>query len=150
MNANQKILTMKKSTICQTQTIFILEILNYSQIKNSNAAKYHVVQYFAPNKETSPEEYAHHMLYVYYPFRDEKELASGNPPTYAGKLAELGVAEVANQNYPLIEPFVSIVDDAFERLSSHNDNNMGRYDKQENDEVSDKHTEYSENLDRHF
>ena len=32
----------------------------------------YVFQYYVPNKETSPEEYAHHMLFLYYPFRDEK------------------------------------------------------------------------------
>ena len=46
----------------------------------------YVLQYYVPNKETKPEEYAHHMLFMYYPFRDEKELLSGNPPTYASKL----------------------------------------------------------------
>ena len=46
----------------------------------------YVLQCYVPNKETKPEEYAHHMLFSYYLFRDEKELLSGNPPTYAGKL----------------------------------------------------------------
>ena len=40
----------------------------------------YVLQYYVPNKETKPWEYAHHMLFMYYPFRDEKELLSGNPP----------------------------------------------------------------------
>ena len=31
-----------------------------------------VLQYYVPNKETKPEKYAHHMLFMYYPFRDEK------------------------------------------------------------------------------
>ena len=34
----------------------------------------YVLQYYVPNKETSPEEYAHHMFFMYYPLRDEKEL----------------------------------------------------------------------------
>ena len=55
------------------------------------------------------------MLFMYYPFRDEKELLSGNPPTYVSTLSEAGVIEVVNQNYSLIEPFATIVDDAFPR-----------------------------------
>ena len=43
----------------------------------------YVLQYYVPNKETKPEEYAHHMLFMCYLFRDEKELLRGNPPTYA-------------------------------------------------------------------
>ena len=87
------------------------------------------------------------MLFMYYPFRDEQGLLRGNPPTYAGILAGLGVAEVVNQNYPLVEPFALIVYNAFERLSPHTDNNMDPYGQQENDEVSNNHIQYSENLD---
>ena len=96
----------------------------------------YVLQYYAPNKGTKPEEYAHHMLFMYYPFRDEKELLSGNPPTYASKLSELGVIDLVNQNYSLVEPFTTIVDNTFLRLSSDNDNIMDLYDQQENDEVN--------------
>ena len=76
----------------------------------------YVLQYYVPNKETKPEEYAHHMLFSYYLFRDEKELLSGNPPTYASKLSEPGVTDLVNQNYSLVEPFATIVDNAFLRL----------------------------------
>ena len=30
----------------------------------------YVLQYYIPNKEFKPEEYPHHMLFMYYPFRD--------------------------------------------------------------------------------
>ena len=32
----------------------------------------YVLQHYVPNKETRPEEYPHHMLFMYYSFRDEK------------------------------------------------------------------------------
>ena len=101
----------------------------------------YVLQYYVPNKETKPEEYAHHMLFSYYLFRDEKELLSGNPPTYASKLSEPGVTDLVNQNYSLVEPFATIVDNAFLRLSSDIDNIMDPYGQQENDEVNDYLTE---------
>ena len=58
----------------------------------------YVLQYHVPNKETKPEENAYYMLFMYYPFRDKKELLSGNPPTSASKLSEPGVIDLVNQN----------------------------------------------------
>ena len=85
------------------------------------------------------------MLFMYYPFRDEKELLSGSPPRYIAKLAELGVIEVVNQSYSLFEPFAAILD-VFERINFDFDNNMDLYDKQD-DEVNDDCFEYSDNSD---
>ena len=78
----------------------------------------YVLKCFVPNKETKPEEYAHHMLLMYYPFKNEKKLLSGNPPTYASKLSEPEVIDLVNQNYSLVEPFATVVDNAFLRLGS--------------------------------
>ena len=95
----------------------------------------HVLQYYVPKKETSPKEYAYHILFIYYPFRDEKVLLSENPPTYVSKLSEPGVIEVVNQNYSLFEIFANTGDDAFLRISYDIDSNMGPYGQQGNDEV---------------
>ena len=85
--------------------------------KKGNATKRNMFySIFFPNKETKPEEYVHHTLFMYYPFRVEKELLSSNPPTYASKLSEPGVTDLVNQNYSLVEPFATIVDNAFLRL----------------------------------
>ena len=65
----------------------------------------YVLQYYVPNKENKPEEYAHLMLLMYYPFRDEKELPSGNPSTYVSKRSEPGEIDMVNQNYSLVESF---------------------------------------------
>ena len=54
----------------------------------------YVLQYYVPNKETSPEEYAYHMLFMYYPFRDEKEVLSGIAAIHSAKVAEPGVTEI--------------------------------------------------------
>ena len=53
------------------------------------------------------------MLFMYYPFRDEKELLSGNPTRYVSKLSEHGVIEVVNQNCFLVKLFATIVYNAF-------------------------------------
>ena len=75
------------------------------------------------------------MLFMYYPFRDEKLLLSENPPTYVNKLSEPGVTDVVNQNYSLFETSATIVDDTFLRISCDIDSNMGPYGQQGNDEV---------------
>ena len=62
----------------------------------------YVLQYYVTNKETKPEEYANHMLFMYCPFRDEKELLSGNPPIYVSKLSGPRVIDLVNQNYSLV------------------------------------------------
>ena len=81
------------------------------------------------------------MLFTYYPFGDEKVLLSGNPPTYASKPSETWVVDLVNQNYSLVEPFATIVDNKFLRLSSDIDNIMDSYGQQENDIVNDYLTE---------
>ena len=78
---------------------------------------------------------------MYYPFRDENELLSGNLATYESNFSELTVINLVNQNHSLVEPFASIVDNTFLRLSSDIDNIMDPYDQQENDEVNDYLTE---------
>ena len=39
-----------------------------------------------PNKFKEPESYAHHLLFMVYPFRDQCELKLGQPPSYASKI----------------------------------------------------------------
>ena len=85
------------------------------------------------------------MLFMPFPYRDEKELLSSILPIYSAKLAESGVIEVVSQNYFLVEPSAAIADDAFERISSHIDNNIDLYGQQKNDEVNDDRIEYSDN-----
>ena len=101
----------------------------------------YVLQYYVPNKETKPEEYAHHMLFMYYLFRDEKEQLSGNPPTNASKLSDSWVIDLVIQNYSLVEPYATIIDNAILRLSSDIDNIMDPYGQQKNDKVNDYLTE---------
>ena len=48
---------------------------------------------------------------------------------------------MVSQNYSLVEPFATIVDNEFLRLSSDIDNIMDPYSQQENDEVNDDLTE---------
>ena len=94
-----------------------------------------VLQFYVPNEQTQPEEYAHHMLFMYYPFRNENDLKSGNPPTYSNKLRESNVISLVNQNRARVEPFATIIDDAFERYTSELETNMDPFGQQDNDET---------------
>ena len=38
----------------------------------------YVLKYHAPNQHTHPEEYAHHLLFMHFPFRNENELKLNN------------------------------------------------------------------------
>ena len=55
--------------------------------------------------------------------------------------------EVVNQNYSFVEPFATIVDDTFLRITCRIDSDMDPYGQQENDEVNKDSIEYSGNLD---
>ena len=94
-----------------------------------------LLQFYVPNQQTQPEEYAHHMLFMYYPFRNENDLKSGNPPTYSNKLRESNVISLVNQNRARVEPFATIIDDAFERYTSELETNMDPFGQQDNDET---------------
>lgn len=47
----------------------------------------------------------------------------------------------------MVEPFATIVDEAFEKLNSVIHTNMDSYGQQENDEVNEESAEHSENWD---
>ena len=50
----------------------------------------YILKHYVPNKKTKAEKYAHHILFMYYPLRDERELLSRNPFTYASKFQNPG------------------------------------------------------------
>ena len=74
------------------------------------------MQFYIPNQQTQPEEYAHHLFFMYYPFGNKNDLKSGNTPTFNNKLTELDVISLVNQNRVRVEPFATIVDNVFEDI----------------------------------
>ena len=77
-----------------------------------------VLRYHVPNKCKDTEGYAHHLLFMFYPFRDECELMVGQPSSYSSKLSETAVIEVINNNKSLVEPYSYLVNDAFQNYRS--------------------------------
>ena len=94
-----------------------------------------ILWYFAPNKYWNYESYAHHLLLLFYPFRDESDLKVGIPPSYTNKIAEPGVIDIINTNRALIEPFSDAVDEALLQYSQTEMNNGKAMEKIENQEM---------------
>ena len=96
-----------------------------------------VLRFHTPNKDKNFEFYSHHLLFLFYPFREEQQLKVGNPATYANKISQPGVLDIINRNKAHIEPYSDVVDDALAQYSSQALLfNTDPFAEQENDEVS--------------
>ena len=103
------------------------------------------MQFYVPNQQTKPEEYAHHMLVL--PFRNENDRNSGNPPTYSNKLRESIVISLVNQNRARVKPFATVVDNAFERYTSELETNIDPFGQQDNHETYEEQCQQLEQAD---
>ena len=69
-----------------------------------------VLRFHIPNKNISLEKYSHYLLFLYYPFRLEKDLLYNN--NYHEKLSQPNVLEIVNLNRNLFEPYAEQVESA--------------------------------------
>ena len=90
-----------------------------------------------PNKHRYPEQYAHHLLFLFYPFRDEPVLFSKQDGTYTSKLIEQHVLEVVNRNKTTMEPHGDIVDSVFSSFKINQPHNIDYFAQQENEETNE-------------
>ena len=104
----------------------------------------YVLKYHVPNKHIHPEEYAHHMLFMFFPFRDENELKYSN--SCNENLSLPNVLETVNLNRIKTEPYAVLVEDALERLATNQESNIDPFGQQENEEVSDRLNDNIQNL----
>ena len=95
----------------------------------------YVLKYPVPNQDTHPEEHAYHVLFMYFPFRNENELKLNN--SYAEKLNLSNVLEIINLNRIKVEPYALLVKNALERLSKNQNANIDSFGQQKNDEIND-------------
>ena len=109
-------------------------------MSSNEKLKCHKVPYVpkshVPNKHIHPEEYAHHMLFMYFSFKDENELKYSN--IYIDNLNLPNVLETVNLNGIKVEPYAALVEDALERLATNQEFNIDPLGQQENEEVSDR------------
>ena len=90
------------------------------------------LRYHKPNKHLFPEKFAHHVLLLFFPFRDKKML-SGCPPLYQNKLQQQGVQYVVNRNKIKFEPYGDLVDQAFSQFNEISINNQDPHSQIEKD-----------------
>ena len=95
-----------------------------------------ILRYHIPNQTTQPEEYAHHMLFMLFPFRNESDLKATVSRTYSEKLLEPTVTEIVNKNRKACEPFADAVDEAFIDFTA-NPCGVVPQTEQENEDVRD-------------
>ena len=86
------------------------------------------------NPSISPENFAHHVLLLSYPFRDEKDPLPGFSPVYQNKLQEQGVQDVNIYKIQL-EPYGDLVDQASSHFSGTLIKNQDPHCQIENDET---------------
>ena len=73
-----------------------------------------VLRYHVPNEQLYPEKYAHHLLYLFYPFRREEDLKHNG--SYCSKLAVDEVLEVVNVNRKVFEPHEQEINCVFNHI----------------------------------
>ena len=95
-----------------------------------------ILRYHISNQATQPEEYAHHMLFMFFPFRNESGLKATVSRTYSEKLLEQTVTETVNKNRKACELFADAVDEAFIDFIA-NPRGMDLQAEQENEGVRD-------------
>ena len=86
------------------------------------------------NQLLSPEKFAHHVLLLFYPFRDEKDLLSSFPPMFQNKLQKEQFQDVINIKKIKFEPYGDLVDQAFVKFNENLISNQDPHGKIQNDE----------------
>ena len=90
-----------------------------------------VLRYHQPSRNRKIETFPQHMLFFFYPFRNEEHLKllpiTG---TYFEKLQEPGILDVINIKRVMMEPFSDVVDEALLNLQT----NLDAFPQKENDE----------------
>ena len=74
-----------------------------------------VIRYHTPNRRKEPEKYFHHLLMLYFPWRNEQELFGENQ-TYISKFYEPDVQEVVQCKKEIFEPDGDAINEALESL----------------------------------
>ncbi|XP_068758167.1 uncharacterized protein [Montipora capricornis] len=117
-----------------------ITLMNTNEVMKCRNVKA-VIRYHKPNKTKEPELYFHHLLILYFPWRDERSLL-GSDQTYASKFYEHKVQAVVEQNGENFEPDADAVTEALEFVR----NNQGKtihysYDSMNDQENADLQSE---------
>ena len=112
-----------------------IKLLKTNEVMKCRKSKA-VIRYHTPNKTKEPEQYFHHLLVLYYPWRNEDSLLGSNQ-TYASKFYEPEVQSVVTKNRALFEPDADAVSQALEALRSNEGIHMAQSFDSLNDQQND-------------
>ena len=94
-----------------------------------------VIRYHTPNKTKDPEQYFHHLLMLYYPWRQETDLI-GTEQTYMSKFYEPDVQTMV-QHRNIFEPDSDTVTEALDMLRKNDLSLLHSYDAMNDQENED-------------
>ena len=93
-----------------------------------------VLIHHQPSPHKNVEQYAHHLLFAFYPFCHEEELKCTVTGTYFAKLQEPAILNTINRNKSVTEPYNDMVEQALSNLLSELVN-PDIFGEQENDDI---------------
>ena len=96
-----------------------------------------VIRNHKPNKTKVPELYFHHLLMLYYPWRNERDLLGSHDQTYASKFYEPNIQAIVEQNRKSFEPDGDVLAEALEILRTSPGNTTHSYDALNDQENAD-------------
>lgn len=99
-----------------------IKLLNSNEVMKCRKVKA-VVRYHTLNKIKEPENYFHHLLMLYYPWRNEDALV-GSEQTCASKFYEPEVEAVVEQIRGMFEPDADAISEALEAFRSNEGNSI--------------------------
>ena len=147
--------TISDATQCLPQKI---KLINTNECMKCRKVKA-VLRYHTPNKRKEPESYFHHLLMLYYPWRDESNLIASDQ-TYTSKFYEPDVQAIVEHNRAIFEPDADAVTEALEVLKLNQGNIIHSYDPindQENTDLQDEmqdepnpHESFNEQIPSHL
>ena len=109
-----------------------------------------VIRYHTPNKTKEPGRYFHHLLMLYYPWRNESELMAADQ-SYSSKFYEPNVQDVIESNRSVFEPDADAVTEALENLRNNQGNIIYSFDPinvQENSDLQIRNSKFTRHTPR--
>ena len=96
-----------------------------------------VIRFHTPNKQKEPEKVFHHLLMLYFPWRNEVLDLTGPDNTYASKFFETGVQYIVDINRSKFEQNADEVSEALELLRNNELGNLHSYDSITDQDIAD-------------
>lgn len=108
---------MEQQSPDENQLPKVLHLLHTNEMMKKRKIRA-VVRFHKFNEIKEPEKLAHHLLMLYFPWRNESHLV-GEHGTYTSKLNESNTQRIVERNKQFLEPHADEIDMAQDRLSQH-------------------------------